>query len=427
MLFVIIISLFIVGTIIYSFFGKYAPPGWEKKRFTKLAFAIEALSLLIAVSETYLLVDNPSKITKPAPGKQSVIEERILNSEGMAEDYVVTFEVPSRKLTEGEIKDVFEKAKIEIDSSFLGENQDIDHIEKKVVMNPGYQEGLVAAEWRLDSYAYIYTDGTLKNDQLVDPVICTAEVYLTYEDYGELYTFSFCIVPKTKTPLEEFVDGIKKKFSDDINRTLTEEEAYLPDEYGGYNLVWNKKKTTKGVTILVVGIVVLFGLGYGRLMDEKKKEKERRDLLELEYSDVLSTLSLLLGAGMSVRKAWEKMVLSARKRAGPISPIYDEMEKTLHQMQTGRSELSAIEEFGKRTGLPCYRKMSGILINYIQKGSRDITNQLNNEVTLAFDERKSLAKLAGELAGTKLLLPMLMQLGVALVIIIVPALLAFSF
>lgn len=427
MVFIIIILLFIVGTILYAIFGNISPLGWDRKRFIKLAFVIEGVSLLVAVSETYLLVGDPKIILKPTPGKQSISEERILNSEGMVEDYIVDFEVPSRKLTEGEIKDVFEKAKFEIDSTFLGENKDVDHIEKKVVMNTAYQEGLVAAEWRLDSYSYIYTDGTLKNEQLDEPVICTAEVYLTYEDYGEVYSFSFSIVPKTKTQLEEFVDGIKKKFLDNIDETSTEEMAYLPDEYEGHVLAWNKKKSMKGITILTIGLVVLFGLGYGRTMDTKKKEKERRDLLELEYSDMLSTLSLLLGAGMSVRKAWEKMVLSAHQRAGPLSPIYEEMEMTLHQMQTGKSEKAAIEEFGKRTRLPCYRKMSGILVNYIQKGSRDITNQLNNEVILAFEERKSLAKLAGELAGTKLLLPMLMQLGVALVIIIIPAILSFSF
>ena len=36
-------------------------------------------------------------------------------------------------------------------------------------------------------------------------------------------------------------------------------------------------------------------------------------------------------------------------------------------MKTGKSEKDAIEEFGRRAGLPCYRKMSGLLVNYIQK------------------------------------------------------------
>ena len=142
---------------------------------------------------------------------------------------------------------------------------------------------------------------------------------------------------------------------------------------------------------------------------------------------MLSTLTLLLGAGMSVRKAWEKMIATNKNRAGPRAAIYEEMEIALNQMKTGMSESEALEEFAARTKLPCYKKMSGLLTGYIQKGSRDITNQLNNEVALAFEERKALAKIAGELAGTKLLLPMIMLLGVALVIIIVPALLSFSF
>jgi len=424
---IIIISSLIVATILYTIFGKCPPPGWEKTQFVKLLFAVEAIGLLLTVTENYLMAEDPNTVTKPAPGKQSVQEERILNAEGVVEDYVFDLNVPARRLSDEEVEGAFERAKQEIDSTFPGENQDTDHIEKSVVMLTSYQDGLIAAEWRLNSYAYIYTDGSLKNEAITEPVINTAKVYLTYEDYGEVYEFSFRIVPVTKTPFEEFIDGIRQEFIDETNKTSTSDTATLPPVYENQSLVWTKKKSTKGITLLVVGVVVLVGLGYGRIMDERKKEQQRLDLLKLEYSDMLATLSLLLGAGMSVRKAWEKMVLSVRQRAGPMAPVYEEMEITLNQMKTGKSETGAIEEFGKRTRLPCYRKMSGLLVNYIQKGSRDITNQLNNEVVLAFEERKALAKIAGELAGTKLLVPMLMQLGVALVIIIVPAILSFSF
>ena len=424
---IVIISIFVIVTIIYLFFGKCTPPGWEKKQFVKLAFVLEGMCLLISISENFLLKEDPNIIVKPSPGKAKMQEERILNVEGRVEDYPVVFDVPARKLTDEEIKDVFEKTKEEIDSTFLGENTDIDHIEKKVAMNNSYQNGLVAAEWRLDSYANIYTDGSLKNADLEAPVICSAEVFLTYEEYGEVYSFAFQIVPVTRTPIEEFIEGIKKQFASDTDKMAVQDDATLPVTYEGYNLVWTKKRTTNGIIILAVGFVVLFGLGYGRVVDERKKEKERKDELELGYSDMLSNLALLLGAGMSIRKAWEKMVVAGMQRAGPQTAVVEEMGITLHQMRTGKSEKDAIEEFGKRTHLACYRKMSGILVNYVQKGSRDITVQLNNEVVLAFEERKALAKLAGELAGTKLLLPMLMQLGVALVIIIVPAILSFSF
>lgn len=417
----------LIITILYAVYGQVIPPGWERKPFLKLVLLVETVATIIVIFENYLLDDNPNLIFKPNPGERVLSEERILNVEGKVENYQVNFDIPARVLEMDEIEEVLNNAKMEIDATFKGENLDNDHIERNVVMNSSYQNGLVMAEWRLDNYSYIYTNGELANADLKEPVVCNADVYLECENQIEMYTFSFVICPPSKTPLEAFIQGIKEQLFLDIEQTKTKESVTLPQEYDGYDLVWKKKKTNNGILVLVLGMIVIFGLGFGRIADERKKESERLNLLKLGYSDMLSNLSLLLGAGMSLRKAWEKMVMSSRDRAGPYSPLYKEMEIALHQMQTGKSEVLAIEEFGKRTRLPCYRKISGILINYITKGSRDISVQLNNEVVLAFEERKSYAKIAGELAGTKLLLPMLMLLGVALVIIIVPALMSFSF
>lgn len=417
----------LIITILYAVYGQVIPPGWERKPFLKLVLLVETVATIIVIFENYLLDDNPNLIFKPNPGERVLSEERILNVEGKVENYQVDFDIPARVLEMDEIKEVLNNAKMEIGATFKGENLDNDHIERNVVMNSSYQNGLVMAEWRLDNYSYIYTNGELANADLKEPVVCNADVYLECENQTEMYSFSFVICPPSKTPLEAFIQGIKEQLFLDIEQTKTKESVTLPQEYDGYDLVWKKKKTNNGILVLVLGMIVIFGLGFGRIADERKKESERLNLLKLGYSDMLSNLSLLLGAGMSLRKAWEKMVMSSRDRAGPYSPLCKEMEIALHQMQTGKSEVLAIEEFGKRTRLPCYRKISGILINYITKGSRDISVQLNNEVVLAFEERKSYAKIAGELAGTKLLLPMLMLLGVALVIIIVPALMSFSF
>ena len=50
---------------------------------------------------------------------------------------------------------------------------------------------------------------------------------------------------------------------------------------------------------------------------------------------------------------------------------------------------------------------------------------LLQEVQNAFEERKNLARKLGEEAGSKMMLPLFMLLGVVLVIVTVPAFLAF--
>ena len=51
---------------------------------------------------------------------------------------------------------------------------------------------------------------------------------------------------------------------------------------------------------------------------------------------------------------------------------------------------------------------------------------LEQETENALEERKALAKKLGEEAGTKLLLPMMLMLGIVIAIIMVPAVLSFN-
>ncbi len=53
-----------------------------------------------------------------------------------------------------------------------------------------------------------------------------------------------------------------------------------------------------------------------------------------------------------------------------------------------------------------------------------MTEILRREAMQAFEERKALAKIQGEEAGTKLLLPMFLMLAIVLVMVIIPAFLS---
>jgi len=61
----------------------------------------------------------------------------------------------------------------------------------------------------------------------------------------------------------------------------------------------------------------------------------------------------------------------------------------------------------------------------VRKGGEYFMQMLREEVGEAFAQRKALARKRGEEAGTKLLLPMIMMLGIVLIIIVVPAFMSF--
>lgn len=165
--------------------------------------------------------------------------------------------------------------------------------------------------------------------------------------------------------------------------------------------------------------------------DIEKQEKFRKEQMLLDYPDVVSKLTLLLGAGISLQRAWEKMIREyvhkREKKQSNKRFVYEEMVFAYREMENGVSIQAALNHFGARCDVPVYLKFSALLAQNIKRGNRGLVESLQRESEEAFEERKAMAKMLGEQASTKLLLPMFLMLFMVLVVIMVPAFFSFSF
>ena len=73
-----------------------------------------------------------------------------------------------------------------------------------------------------------------------------------------------------------------------------------------------------------------------------------------------------------------------------------------------------------------YRKFCSLLSTNMKKGSLNLKILLEKEAEEAFTNYQLQIKKLGEEAGTKLLLPMIMMLGVVVVIIMIPAFMTYQ-
>ena len=171
-------------------------------------------------------------------------------------------------------------------------------------------------------------------------------------------------------------------------------------------------------------------------MQDKKKEQKLREMeLLREYPTMVMQMSLLMGAGMTAVTAWERIagrydqrstVLSERAGRRARVPRYlEEMRIASRKIRDGGSVRRSWEAFGKRIGLASYRKFVSILIQNMDKGTKDTAFLLGQEAELVIEEQKNRARRLGEEAGTKLLFPMLMMLMVILAVIMIPAMMSF--
>ena len=89
------------------------------------------------------------------------------------------------------------------------------------------------------------------------------------------------------------------------------------------------------------------------------------------------------------------------------------------EMDNGRGEIKAYQEFSERCDVQPYRKLVALLIAGQRVGSRRLMERLNEEADRVFAERKNAARRLGEEAG-----PMMMMLIIVMGIVMAPAFLS---
>jgi tight adherence protein C len=167
-------------------------------------------------------------------------------------------------------------------------------------------------------------------------------------------------------------------------------------------------------TVLPAGIAVFTD------KDLADRVKKRRQSIQLDFPDFVNKLTLLINAGMTVPKAWEKVSLdSARK-----SPLYVELSSAVQDIRSGVPEYRAYEEFAKRCRIPLITRFVSVILENIRKGNSELVPILRVYANECWELRKNTAKKFGEEASTKLLLPMMLMFAAILLIVGMPAVLA---
>jgi len=183
---------------------------------------------------------------------------------------------------------------------------------------------------------------------------------------------------------------------------------------GGIEII----STEAAFIIVLAPTLTVYGLNTELSMQVKKRRRQ----LVLGFCDFLSILILLINAGMNAFSAWEKIALDNRK----AGLFYDEIKKTYHEIISGKSEIEAYEDFAQRCKTPEISKFVAMLLLNIKKGNEEMVIALRQQVNDSWRLRKNIAKLLGEEASTKLLLPMMLMFGGILLIVITPAILMLS-
>lgn len=153
----------------------------------------------------------------------------------------------------------------------------------------------------------------------------------------------------------------------------------------------------------------------------KNRVKLRRLEIQLEFPNFINKLTLLLNAGMTMSKAWEKI---SSDRTGSRSTFYKEVDKTVSDLKAGKNEAEAYSQFAKRVKVPEISRLMSTILQNTKRGGTDLVLSMRLQSNECWEMRKNAVRRLGEEASTKLLFPMMIMFFAILIIVVTPAILS---
>lgn len=396
--------------------------GKAKKNFCMAAFIILLGNLLgIGILIKEEKERNIKYLERNSYGEGGYEETLFAETQGKTQE--ITVYVEEESYTEKEIEHYIKEAKKELDKW-------LKKVKKggKDFRFPQSLEGNpVKISWSTGNPEILSWEGMLGEDIPEKGEDVEIVAFLSLGEGTEIWQKKVTVYPPSLSEKKKLQKEIQKEA--ELLSENPSEPLYLPQTVRGEEIRYRKTGTETGRIICIMSLV----LGLGVYPLQKEKEKKKRELVKKEmqrdYPDIIQKLVLFLRAGFTIRKAMEKIadgyLRSKEKYHAKERSAYEEIVRTCKEMQGGIYEAEAYERFGVRCGLSQYKVLSVLLVQNLKKGNQNLLELLEREEAVAEDERKRSAKVRGEEASTKLLLPMVLQLIVVLMILMIPAFFSF--
>lgn len=408
-----------------------------------------------AVQEADTVIGPGNVLERPAAEEDSRDQELYVKGlAGQEKELPVQLSVEPRQYTKEEADRLYQEILKQLPEKILGENSSLEEVRQDLVLLTQWPEYGISLSWQSSDPELVESDGTVhgeileknvkreENAEDLETVVQKQEnadfteqrvrlnVRMTDGSWPEEYSLSVTVKPALYTEEEQTVRGFEAFLRQEEEKQKNQRTFTLPAEYEGKNISYSTPKRPVFVQMSFLGIAAAALVSLKERNDKKKTEEDRKDQLLMDHSEMLSRLIIFLGAGMSIRTAWDRIgedyMAAVKEGRSPKRWVYEEMYITSCQLKRGEPEAKAFSEFGSRCGLQQYMKLSGLLEQNRKNGSKNLRETLRLEMAEAFEQRKHQARRMGEKAGTKLLIPLFLLLGVVMVMIMVPAWIAFG-
>ena len=304
----------------------------------------------------------------------------------------------------------------------LGKNDNLENVTSDLALKERYGEFPITVRWESDKPGILNDAGQVFPVETAETV--NLSVTFVYGGLERKEKLEVTLVPPVLTQEEQLYTELEDFLQQSQSESLSQDEWTLPSEWQGERMIW--RQTVEDNSLLLWAAAMVTAVLVFLFLDKDLHEQleKRKKSLRRDYSQIVHKLALFVGAGMTVRGAFQKTAGDYEIKCqvgGKRSPAYEEMVYTCRELRSGISEGLSYEHFGKRTGLQEYIRLSALLTQNLKRGNSMLLERLREEADKSAEERLQQSKKLGEEAGTKLLVPMVLMLAVVMAIIMVPA------
>lgn len=359
-------------------------------------------------------------IARPESGtKRQSISFRTEDSE---ERFV--FEIRAKKRTAGETDAAYAETLRRLEEIINPAGEETAVLTESLPLPQYIEETDAVIRWESSREDLLTKTGKLWRAGLSEACSISLCARVAIDDECREYWFSLVVLPYESGSSEALFYRAEEAVKQLEQETAEEDGFYLPEQIGAVAVGLPKKSASvAGVAAAVVLLLPVLIAAAKRKEKEKKRKKREAEFLAA-YPKLVTKLTLYVGAGLSLRGAWERLAADYRKKEGvpgKRSAAGEEILLLAGELKNGKSESAVYEAFGKRVGLKPYLRCAALLISQMQKGSGGLREGLENEVRLAWELQRRQAEKQGEEIQTKLLFPMMGMLLLVLVLVMLPA------
>lgn len=117
----------------------------------------------------------------------------------------------------------------------------------------------------------------------------------------------------------------------------------------------------------------------------------------MEFPEFVNKLTLLVNAGMTISKAWEKIIADNKKD----NVLYREMTMAMGEIKAGKPEAVAYEEFARRCQVKEVTKFISVILMNLRRGGAEVVPVLKQQGTECWGNAKSGSKTDGRRSRNK--------------------------